>query len=413
MAFYTNKKVVVSIFVWITLFQIYILHNTWTIDHKVVSRNLKFKEFYTKYELEYYNNKFEKVNSSVKGIEFFQKNRSKIQKISIEYEQFIIPEPNFISESDRLLFHKNKLNNEMKRIQNETEKLRGEIYNIRDGTFQMPYDCGYKSDYSYILKNRKVPKDKWYFTIVPMLIPDGHTFQHFIDGTLPKIVQILDFLRKPFVKMLYKMPRDKIIYEMLDRLRIPSKNIIYYTSGTIGADNLLFSCNTPPIHPALWNKARTLIGAHEIRRTSWEQSQVIVVTRAGSFNGGRNIINMKEMVEMLASIYGKNNFSIFSGPYTLDQSIESFGKAKILIGVHGGGLYNMLFCPKNTTIVEIMPTYESGKMVAAADRIFWMQSALLGHNYWRLLAKPYDSRGNVKVNITKLRNILYKIDSIR
>ena len=35
-----------------------------------------------------------------------------------------------------------------------------------------------------------------YPKLLPLLVPDGWSFQHFIDGVLPKLVQAYDYLRE-------------------------------------------------------------------------------------------------------------------------------------------------------------------------------------------------------------------------
>lgn len=350
-----------------------------------------------------------KDNFSMEHIEFHSKNRSDIQRKLIKYNMFQLPEPLFISDEDRSLFYKNPNNVRMSKMQNETEKLRGEIYNVRNGTFTLPYDCGFRSNYTFVTQRRHVMKANWHFALAPMIIPEANTFQHFLDGALPKIIQGLEYLQKPEMRILILPPRDKIIYEIIDRLNISRKNLLIVSRPPIyGADNLFFTCNTPPLHPALWSKARRLIGAHETRTS--EEIKVVLMTRSGSYNKGRNLLNMQEVLSNLHSRYGDENVHVFKGPYSLQQSIDIFGKIKIIIGVHGGGLYNLMFCPKNTVVIEIMPTMPDGKMLAASDSIFWAQTHMLEQMYWRLIVTPKDSRGNVILDVEKLNNILDKVD---
>ena len=67
-----------------------------------------------------------------------------------------------------------------------SEKLLGQIYIIRNGSLSLPCDCRYKSNISDILQCREVSLSRRYSSVVPLTFPDGGTFQHFLDGVLPK-----------------------------------------------------------------------------------------------------------------------------------------------------------------------------------------------------------------------------------
>lgn len=345
-------------------------------------------------------------------IHYLMENNQEL-KLEIKYDPFQIREPNFINDFDRKLFYKIQHNREYLRYQSPTQ-LRGEIHVVPNGTFQEPYDCGYKSlNSSYMTKSRTVSRSNWHKVLVPLNVPDGNTFQHFFDGTLPKIIQALDFLTYPKTKILVALrPRDKILYEIFEKLGIKKENFIYDPfRQPYGADHLISACVAPPIHPTLWKKAQTMLGAYKSRPGNWTNGTVILMTRSGSFNTGRRLLNQIEVIKLLTKRYGNNNVHIFKGPYNLSQSIETFGKAKIVIGVHGGGLQNIFYCTKGTVVIEIMPQYETGKLVLVHGGVmYWVQSNLLDLEYWRVSSKPTTASGNVIVDLDKLESILDKVD---
>ena len=95
----------------------------------------------------------------------------------------------------------------------------------------------------------------------------------------------------------------------------------------------------------------------------------------------------------------------------LPQSTELFGKAKIIIGVHGGAFYNMLYAPKGTNIIEVMPTDSKGVSPRGlAHTIIWHMAALLDQPYWRIPVNSLTKTNNVQLNIAKLKIILDQID---
>ena len=327
-----------------------------------------------------------------------------IRKEKLIYPTFNITEPKFINSDWKLLFYKQKDNREKIGIPTK-DQLLGEIITIRRGTFSMPHDCGYQSKVSHVLKARAVLQGRWFRSLVPMIVPDGGTFQHFLDGTLPKIIQALEYIQRPQVKLLMPRIRDSIIYEILEKLNISREKIVSY-SGSVGADYLVYTCVTPPLHPLLWQKARSLIGVPEKRLTPKTKAKIVIITRKGCFNCGRLLLNKKELKSSLERKYPESSVVEFQGPLNLSASISLFGSTGVIIGVHGGGLYNINFCPSNTTVIEIMPTLPDGTVRYGPHQIFWTQSILLGHDYWRIPTKPVNGNEDVKVNITQVENII-------
>lgn len=344
------------------------------------------------------------------GLHFISKQTGdRIEKwMRFTYPRFNITEPNFISARHRNLFHL-KTSNYKVIGEPSTQKLLGELFVIRNGSFTLPYECGYKSNISEILEYRDMSFLRHYPSVLPLIVPDGGTFQHFIDGVLPKLIQALTFINQSQVKLMLTPIRDHIIFDMLAKLNFSRNSIAFYT-GSFSADHMILTCITPPLHPVLWQKARFLLGASETLTVPEKEAKIVIVTRDGCKNCDRNLLNTNALVLELQRIYSKERVYVFRGPYSLNKTIELFSKTKVVIGTHGGGMYNINFCPVGTSIIEIMPTYSNGKTIAAADTIIWTQSVLLGHQYWRLPSAPINYLGDVMVNITLVKNIIEKIN---
>ena len=327
-----------------------------------------------------------------------------IKRETLIYQPFNVTEPKFINSENKLLFYKYQPNRERIGVPTK-DQLLGEIVTIRKGTFTMPHDCGYRSNVSHVLKARDILPGRWFRSLVPMIVPDGGTFQHFLDGTLPKIIQALDYIQRPQVRLLMPKIRDSIIYEIMEKLNISRGKIVTY-SESVGADYLVYTCVTPPIHPLLWQKARSLLCIPDKLASPRTHANIVIITRKGCFNCGRVLLNKGHLKKRLENKYTQSNVIEFQGPLNLTESISLFGSASVIIGVHGGGLYNINFCPSNTTVIEIIPTRPDGTVIAAAHQIFWTQSILLDHDYWRIPTTPDNEKGDVKVNITLVENII-------
>ena len=325
------------------------------------------------------------------------------------YRSFRLKPPLFIDDTSRKLFFLN-VGNQRALGNRSDDTFYGEVYMAKNGTLDMKLDCGYKSKIEWLHTKRKVQQNHWFPVLIPVVVPDGNTFQHFLDGTLPKIVQVLPYLHKYSAKVLIRTPRDKIIYEMLKKLNISSSQLVFQDSDPFyGADLLIYPCITPPVHPVLWKEAREAIGAPSRLQIPRKHSYIVLVTRKGCFNCGRLILNRDSLIKMLTDRYGEKRVQVFESNLTLEETVHLFGHAAIIMGPHGGGMYNVNFAPAETVVIEFMPTFDDGKMGAASDGIIWTMAQMLDQEYWRICVKPED-RNNMRVDLELLSKLLNEVD---
>ena len=341
--------------------------------------------------------------------ELFATSSKIADQITFMYPTFNITLPHFISKRHRTMFNAISSNLDVVGVPTK-DKLTGRVYIIRNASFGQPFDCGYRNDIMDILQFLEVSGSRKFRLVMPLVVPNGGTFQHFLDGVLPKLIQAFDYIKNPQLNVVLAPIRDNIIFEMLEKLNISRDRISFY-SGSFNADYLVFTCITPPLHPVLWEAARYLLGASVRLKVPKHESKIVIVTRDGCHNCDRNLLNTDALVSELQTKYTKERVVIFRGPYDLNKTLELFSKTKVVIGSHGGGLYNINFCPKGTVVIEIMPTYSNGKTIAAAGTIIWTQSVILGHQYWRLPSPPVNYLGDVVVNITMVMEILETSDT--
>ena len=333
----------------------------------------------------------------------------KHKHIHLNYVTFSHSTPTFADSHDKDLFFANKINaNDIGDV--PKERLQGVIGYLPNTTINRQIDCGWKTPIEQFHKRDHQVAAK-YHILCPLLIPDSFAFQHFIDGVLPKLMQAYDLLQRSEVKLLIYKPRDHIVLEMYERLGFNESQLVYYNSGNYFADVMINTCITPPLHPDLWQTARSMLGAPYLLNVPPSEASVILLTRAKAHNSGRSLTNQDDVLHFLLHRYEKRSV-LFKGGYSLDESIALFSRARIIIGVHGGAFYNMLFAPKGTHIVEILPTDEHGGFAprSIAHTIVWQMSNLLEQPYWRISEKPLTARGNVQLSISKLKNILDQID---
>ena len=67
-------------------------------------------------------------------------------------------------------------------------------------------------------------------------------------------------------------------------------------------------------------------------------------------NKFRSIKNENEILDYLKSVYFK---SLRIGDFNFIDQIKLFSEAKEIVGLHGGGFANLVFCEPNTKVVEL------------------------------------------------------------
>ncbi len=333
----------------------------------------------------------------------------KLQRF-LKYEEFQISEPFFLTRHERNTFKIDEDNLDFLALPNP-ERLVGLIQGIPGGVAAGDMDCGWGSDLVNFQSKpgdrRQPPQEQ---AVVPLFVPEGETFQHFLDGVLPKIIQAYDVIKLPGVKVAMNLPRDPIVHEMLARMNITCDKLVF--TNYITSRVQINTCIAPPLHPTLWNRARRMLGAPERLPVPMRRARVVLLTRAGAYNEGRNIINFMEVRDFLEHRYGRN-LHVFNGPYNLETTLRVFGRARLLIGVHGGAFYNLNFAPREAHVVEVLPVAQDGSPpVGLAHAIFWVMSQLLGQTYWRLNESPDNDFGDVFIPLDRLERVLNRVDRI-
>ena len=142
------------------------------------------------------------------------------------------------------------------------------------------------------------------------------------------------------------------------------------------------------------------------------EASVILLTRARTRNGGRKILNLHEIILYLRTRYN-TTLSVFQSGHNLAQNQAFFGKARLVIGVHGGAFYNINFCPSETIVAEYVPLSEHNtSFEGSASRIVWFMANMNGQRYYRLAEKPI-SGNNLQISVQKLKTLLDEVDKIQ
>lgn len=114
----------------------------------------------------------------------------------------------------------------------------------------------------------------------------------------------------------------------------------------------------------------------------------IYVSRAKALK--RNVINEKEIVPVLEQ-YG---FEIHClEDYTLQQQIDLLKQTKMLVGLHGAGLTNMLFMQPGGSVLEFR------NCIDKSNNCFYSLAAALDHDFFYLPPPENGSRNLIDVSV--------------
>lgn len=224
----------------------------------------------------------------------------------------------------------------------------------------------------------------WFMDCIPrLLMAESHLEDHVI--VLPErfqsysfIKESLDFLGK---KAIYVQPN---VNYKVSKLLLPSE------IGTIGQYRIEL---LEKLKEKFVKDTDTIVG----------KRRIFIMRRPAK---ARNIINKDAMFEILNEF--KYEIHYFED-YNLLKQIDIIKETKILVGIHGAGLTNMVFMPKGGTVLEFRNGEDGSKLV----NCFFTLAAELGINYFYTTNKSTESKtndGDFEIDLVKLRKALEDID---
>jgi hypothetical protein len=110
--------------------------------------------------------------------------------------------------------------------------------------------------------------------------------------------------------------------------------------------------------------------------------------------------------ELLRALEAQGFASVHAEAIAFSEQVALASRTRILVGVHGAGLTNMLFMPEGAHVIEIAnPRYPSPAFYALA--------AALGLRYWLVWGNPSDARGRDALDVeVDPRRVAVVIDAI-
>jgi len=221
---------------------------------------------------------------------------------------------------------------------------------------------------------------------------------HWMCDALPRLLQIIRYVDEFPVLLPSSFTRYSYIIETLETLNI--NYIIYEDSQKYLVKNLLISSHVAS--SGNFNKENIIELSRKLQCNQNEIGKKIWVSRKLSKH--RKISNENELYQILK----KYNYDIvYPEKLSFKEQVNLFSNTKVISGLHGGGLTNMLFMKKNSIVFELRRENDN-----VNNCYFSLASELDLKYYYSLETKLDDDLyvGDVHVNVDNFRSILDMIE---
>ncbi len=223
----------------------------------------------------------------------------------------------------------------------------------------------------------------WMAECFPRLIQ----FYKDYDGDLSK-VKILTW-DTPFVRQYFKL------LGIDEQQLVPFKNGVIYKSRKLYIPTPIF-CGNPHINSLLdIRNEKSLSGFYptnfESKTKDTEDRVNILISREGQPK--RTLRDFDKLHKLLMEntlnwTRDREKWVIFDG-MNIEETIKLFSKAKLIVGVHGAGLVNSVYSPKDCKVIEILPVKD-----CTINLCHWHTISSLGLNY-RMIPVNFNNRASV------------------
>lgn len=161
---------------------------------------------------------------------------------------------------------------------------------------------------------------------------------------------------------------------MEDRVIIPEAKRV-----TVRAPEIVFSSNIAADfrHPAHYCSGWAIDGLRRVMGVEdlpARRGRKVLISRADA--KGRGVLNWDELLPVFARC-GFETVELTGLP--LAEQMALFRDAAQVVGVHGAGLTNILFAPRDCSVLEILPPL-------VATRAYWLLASRLGQRYTAMIA---------------------------
>ncbi len=230
---------------------------------------------------------------------------------------------------------------------------------------------------------------------VSLLSDHALNYAHWLMDSLPKLA-LLESLSSD-LRFIIPENSPKFVTDSLKLLGIQEEQIIPLEGNSLTVEKLILcraaQDNGRPSKTHLLTMRNRLLSSVSDNKSNRFTPRRIYISRSNSLRG---IINEAEIMLILKDY----NFEIvFCETLSFADQIKVFSEAEVILGGHGAGMYNQIFCHPGATIIEIY------------NKQYWHHSSriisgFMGHNHWHIFGENMSKDFQTWVDPLKLKKIL-------
>lgn len=192
--------------------------------------------------------------------------------------------------------------------------------------------------------------------------PGARNYFHWIIEVAPRLFALREYLREGLgpldrILLFYEEP-GKFIPEVLDLFFPDLKPLVEYASGAITVlEHCLFFTDQKEYsedHNSRWKTTTAFMSEaidDEIAKLPQGPGRAILVSRADAPT--RRVVNEDMLLDLFAD-RGLERLEL--GAMTVPEQMAVMANARFVIGVHGAGMTNTIFCRPGAVVIELTST---------------------------------------------------------
>jgi len=230
---------------------------------------------------------------------------------------------------------------------------------------------------------------------VSLLHSMAKNYAHWFMDCLPRL-SLLDYTDEELMVMVPCRPASYKI-DSLKLLGIPERRIVSATQPEMVVEKLVLChaaqrSGVPHAAPFMDIRDR-LVAAVAGSRPQRPPERRVYISRAKS---ARKVVNEAELLPVLRNFH----FEVaVCEDLSLAQQIELFSDARVVLGPHGAGIINQIFCQPGATVIEI---YNRRRWEHCTCRV----ASLMNHRHWHIFGENRGGYWDTWVNPRKLEKVL-------
>lgn len=184
---------------------------------------------------------------------------------------------------------------------------------------------------------------------VLLTLDSGSNYFHWLCQLLPRIKLLQDngIDWSKINKILIPEIRGDFVKHSLKALNVPFDKIIEQKKNDLYSfESLIIPCK-PNNHIYISRWSIEFLKSTFLKKNSNQEGKIYIKRRSAQ---GRNIINEEEILPILKE---KGYKTVYLEDYNIFEQARMFNSAKSIVSPHGAALGNLVFCQKDTHLLEL------------------------------------------------------------